>query len=97
VRLGRKIAAPAWILEARPFGFAVVCGYGMGCYSLTRNTVLTTYMVLGIVAVLVESSAVTMPTSCTVDRRWLFRCALLSTAGLIVMKYATQFLGLVGV
>ena len=96
-RLGRTIQAPAWAMEVRPFVFAVICGYAMGCYSLSRNLVLPTYMVFGIVAVVVESPSVILPEKFTVTRRWFFRCVLLSIAGLVAIKFATQLLGMAGV
>lgn len=96
-RLGRGIPAPAWALKARPFVFAILCGYGMGCYSLTRNTVLPTYLIFGIASVLLEPSAPYLPEKFRVDRRWFGRSILMSIVGLVFIKYATQIMGMAGV
>lgn len=96
-RIGRTIGAPAWALQARSFVFAALCGYGMGCYSLTRNCVIPTFLVLGILAVIVEAPSLTLPEKFVVNRRWFVRLALLSLAGLVILKYATQLLGMAGV
>ncbi len=97
MRMGKSIRASAWALEVRPFTFAIVCGFGMGCYSLSRNTVLPTYMVLGIAAAVVESNSVLLPAQFLVTSKWFSRCILLSIGGLVFLKFATQLLGMAGV
>ena len=96
-RFGRAIPAESWVLSARPLAFASLCGYAIGCFSLSRNLVLPTYLVLGLAASLVESPAVALPESLQVTTRCLFRGLGISFIGLIVLKYATQFLGMAGV
>ena len=96
-RLGRGIPAPSWTIEARPFAFAAVCGYGMGCYSLTRNCVVPTYLILGLVSAVLEPSVEVLPEAYHVGGRWFARSVLFAVVGLVVMKYATQLLGMAGV
>jgi hypothetical protein len=96
-RLGRGLAAPPWAVQARHFGLAVIVGYGMGCYSLTRNFVAPTYLVLGLVGVLLDTAAWTLPDKFRVDRRWFVRLAGLAVAGLALLKIMTQGLGNAGV
>ena len=96
-RLGKSLAAPIWTIRARPFGFAVICGYGIGCYSLTRNTVIPTYLVIGLASLLLEPSAELLPEKHCVTKRWFGRGILFSLAGLVGIKYATQLLGLAGI
>ncbi len=96
-RLGKTLAAPDWTIRARPFGFAVICGYGIGCYSLTRNVVIPTYLVIGLASLLLEPSAELLPQKYCVTKRWFGRAILFSLAGLVGIKYATQLLGMAGV
>jgi hypothetical protein len=96
-RLGRGVEAPRWVLEARPFAFAVLVGYGMGCYSLTRNFVVPTYLALGIVSVLLDRAAAGLPEKFHVSRRWFIWLAIFSVCGLVLMKFMTQGLGAAGI
>lgn len=96
-RLGRSIRGEAWAIQTRPYVFAVLAGYAMGCYSLTRNMVVPTYLVLGIVAALVESPAVVLPGVLHITKRWFSRAILMSIGGLVFLKFATQLLGMAGV
>ena len=96
-RLGGSIRAPAWVVESRHFAFAVVAGYAMGCYSITRNFVVPTYIVIGIGSVLLDQVADRLPEQHTVTWAWLKRCIFLAILGLVAMKVATQVLGQAGV
>ena len=96
-RLGRAIAAPGWVIQARPFAFGSVCGYAMGCYSITRNLVIPTYMILGLAAVVVFPRVSPLPAVFQVDRRWFVRTLILGLVGLVGIKFATQLLGLAGI
>ena len=96
-RLGRTIIAPAWVIQARPFAFGSVCAYAMGCYSITRNLVIPTYMILGLAAVIVFPRVGALPAVFQVDRRWFVRTLILGIVGLVGIKFATQLLGLAGI
>lgn len=96
-RLGRGIDAPKWVIESRHYAFAVLAGYAMGCYSLTRNYIVPTYLVLGIAAVLLEHAAPQLPEKFQVNRDWFTRAVLFAICGLLLIKFATQALGMVGV
>lgn len=96
-RLGREIDAPKWVLDSRHFGFAVIVGYAMGGYSLTRNFVIPTYLSLGIASALLEQVAPTLPERYQVNGRWFAWGLLLSICGLVLMKLATQGLGQAGI
>ncbi len=96
-RTGREFAAPQWVIQSRHYGFAVLVGYAMGCYSLTRNFVVPTYLALGIASVLLDRVAPTLPQRYEVDGRWFRRFVLLAFCGLILMKLMTQILGRAGV
>jgi len=94
-RFGRGIEAPRWAIAARHFGFAALIGYAVGCYSLTRNFVIPTYLVLGLVSVLFEQSR--LPKRYQVDGRWFVWFGIFSSCGLILITLATQILGRAGV
>ena len=96
-QLGKGIDAPEWAVEARHFAFAILAAYAVGCYSLTRNYVVPTYLVLGIASVLLETSAARLPVRHQVNREWFKRAVLFAIAGLMFMKFATQGLGMVGI
>lgn len=96
-RIGRGIEAPEWVVRARPYAFAALGAYAMGCYSITRNFVVPTYLTLGLVSVLLDQAAETLPEKYQVNRGWFVRFAVFAVAGLVVIKFATQALGLAGV
>ena len=96
-RLGRTIAAPYWVIRARPFAFGAICGYAMGCYSLTRNLTIPTYLMLGLASVIAYPRVGVLPSVFQVDRRWFVRTMILGLVGLVGIKFATQLLGLAGI
>ena len=96
-RIGGSIEAENWVIQAKHFGFAILVGYAGGCYSLTRNYVVPTYLVLGLAAALLDQIAETLPEQYVVNRQWFIRACLISAVGLVVIKLATQGLGLLGV
>jgi putative inorganic carbon (HCO3(-)) transporter len=96
-RLGRGVPAPDWAVQARPFAFAAVAGYAMGCYSLTRNFVVPTYLTLGLASVLLDAAAPTLPEKYQVSGRWFGWLFLFGIVGLVFIKLATQVLGMAGV
>lgn len=96
-RLGRGVPAPDWAVQARPFAFAAVAGYAMGCYSLTRNFVVPTYLTLGLASVLLDAAAPTLPEKYQISGRWFGWLFLFAVVGLVFIKFATQALGMAGV
>jgi putative inorganic carbon (hco3(-)) transporter len=86
-----------WAATTRPFVLAALAGYAGGCYSVTRNHVLTTYLILGLVAAYVNIVAPYRPPDQQVTTAWWQRLAVGSLIGLVVMKYMTQALGVMGV
>jgi putative inorganic carbon (hco3(-)) transporter len=96
-RFGRGIAVPQWVLQARHYGLAILVGYGVGCFSLTRNFVIPTYMTLGIVSVLLNQAARSLPERFCVNGKWFGLAIIFSFCGLVLMKIATQGLGMFGV
>ena len=95
--LGREIEAPTWVVDSRHFGFALISGYAMGCYSLTRNYVVPTYLILGLASVLLEQAAPQLPKKFQVNRDWFVRAVLFAVCGLVFIKFATQALGMAGI
>ena len=96
-RFGRGVDAPRWALDAKHYGFAVIIGYAMGCYSITRNFAVPTYLTLGIVSVLLAQAAPTLPERFQVNDRWFRWILIASVTGLVLMKFVTQGLSLAGV
>lgn len=96
-RFGRGIDAAPWAVQARHFGFAILIGYAMGCYSITRNFVIPTYLTLGIVSVLLEQAAPTLPERQQIDRRWFGWFIKFSIVSLVTMAITIQVMGRAGI
>ncbi|HUR52965.1 MAG TPA: hypothetical protein VMZ71_02455 [Gemmataceae bacterium] len=96
-RVGRGVPAPGWAVDARPYAFAALIGYAMGCYSLTRNFVVPTYLTLGIASVVLGAAAPTLPEKYRVSGGWFAKGILFAVCGLILLKISTQGLGRAGV
>ncbi|VTR95700.1 O-antigen polymerase family protein OS=Planctomyces maris DSM 8797 GN=PM8797T_27482 PE=4 SV=1: O-antigen_lig [Gemmata massiliana] len=96
-RFGRGVNAPHWVLDAKNYGFGVLIGYAMGCYSLTRNFTVTTYLVLGISSVLLAQASHTLPNRFQVNRQWFNWLFFMSAVGLAALKLMTQAISLAGV
>jgi O-antigen ligase len=96
-RLGRGIDAPPWVVQARHYAFASLVGYAVGCFSLTRNFIVPTYLTIGIASVLLEQAAPMLPERFQVNEKWFSRGILFSICGLVFLKYTTQGLGMAGV
>ena len=96
-RIGRGVEVPQWVASAKHFGFALLIGYGMGCYSLTRNFVVPTYIALGLATVLTHQSKGRLPERFQISWRWAAWFVLFSLVGLVAIKFATQLLGQAGI
>jgi putative inorganic carbon (hco3(-)) transporter len=96
LQFGRGIDAPEWALQARHYAFAVVAGYGVGCYSLTRNFVVPTYLTLGLASVLI-GTVPQLPEKYRVNGIWFVWAILFSICGLGLIRFATQILTNAGV
>lgn len=89
-------AAP-WSKALGPYLFGAVVAYAVGCYSLTRNFHIPTYLVLGLAAAYIHLALPRPDPRDTVDGAWWGRFAVTSVVGLVVLKFATQLLGILGV
>ncbi len=96
-RIGRGVTAPPWVELARHFALASIVGCAVGCYSLTRNFVIPTFLVLGLTSVLLDQAAPTLPERFRVNSKWLQWAALFGICGLVLAKLATQGMGLAGI
>ncbi len=88
---------PPWSRALGPYLFGAFAAYAVGCYSLTRNFHIPTYLVLGLVAAYVTLAAPPPDARHVVDGAWWGRFAVLAVLGLVFLKFATQLLGLAGV
>ena len=88
---------PPWSRALGPYLFGAFAAYAVGCYSLTRNFHVPTYLVLGLVAAYVNLAAPPPDARHVVDGAWWGRFAVLAVLGLVFLKFATQLLGLAGV
>jgi len=93
----RDAGAPPWAVALGPYLFGAVCAYAVGCYSLTRNFHLPTYLALGLMAAYVNLARPIPDPRYWVDGVWWKRLVVISVVGLVTLKYATQLLGNLGV
>ncbi len=93
----RDPAAPPWATALGPYLFGALCAYAVGCYSLTRNFHIPTYLALGLAAAYIQLAVPSPDPRDAVDSAWWTRFAVLSVIGLVSLKYATQLLGILGV
>jgi O-Antigen ligase len=94
----KKPRVPPELAAAWPFVIAIVAGYSAGVFSLSRNYTVTTYMCLGIATAFL---ALTVPQSAPIRYRvsqpWAKSMALVGIAGLVFLKFFTQFALIMGV
>ncbi|MBO0700930.1 MAG: hypothetical protein J2P46_21225 [Zavarzinella sp.] len=86
-----------WARVARPFLFAAVVAYAAGAYSISRQFVLPTYVTLGLASAYFELTLPELPVGHRVSAAWFRWLAVLSVLGLVVLKFVTQGLGMLGV
>lgn len=96
-QVGRGWDAPQWAITARPYVFGVLVGYAIGCYSVTRNFVIPTYLTLGLVSVIIDQSIPNLPERYRVNQRWFIFLILFGLAGLLFLRIATMSLIQAGV
>jgi putative inorganic carbon (hco3(-)) transporter len=89
-------AAP-WAKALGPYIFGAVASYAVGCYSLSRNFHIPTYLVIGIAASFVAIHWPVLPERYAVSRSWFVRLGILSVLGLVFLKFSTQLLGMAGI
>ncbi len=89
--------APPWAKAFGPYLFGALFAYAVGCYSLTRNFHIPTYLSFGLAAAYINLALPHPDPRDTVDTAWWTRFAVLAVAGLVLLKYATQLLGILGV
>jgi len=99
VRLGQAAPTklPRELGAAWPFVVAMVVGYGCGIYSLSRNYIVPTYLCLGVATTFLSMAMPNPPRSARVSKLWLMRLAAVGVAGLLFLKFFTQFAGGLGV
>ena len=88
---------PPWSRGLGPYLFGALATHAVGCYSLSRTFHIPTYLVLGLVASYVTLAAPPPDTRHVVDRAWWGRFAVIAVLGLVLLKFATQLLGILGV
>jgi hypothetical protein len=77
----------------QPFIFAMVIAYAAGMYSLSRNFVVPTYLILGLAASFIAIAYYDeTPSWWRFDGRMLVRLAMIGVLGLVFLKLFTQSL-----
>jgi hypothetical protein len=86
---------PTWnpvLMRLQPFILAMVIGYAGGAFSLSRNYIAPTYMILGIAEAVLMLGRPALPIWFRFDGNMVFRLAGLSIAGIIVLKIFTTIM-----
>src|SRR5262245_3633010 len=89
--------APYWAQDQdftalRPFVFAMVIGYAAGAFSLSRNYVIPTYLVLGLAAAYIAICLPDPPDEYRSTRRTWIKVILVGIGALVCLKVLTQSL-----
>jgi hypothetical protein len=83
------------LLRAWPFVIAMCCAYAAGIFSLSRNYVIPTYMLLGLVTCYLNLARPMPPPDCFTPA-WLQRTAGIGVAGFVFLKLITMIAGRLG-
>ncbi|HET6575595.1 MAG TPA: O-antigen ligase family protein [Fimbriiglobus sp.] len=83
------------LLRAWPFVVAMLCAYAVGIFSLSRNYVIPTYMMLGLVTCYLNMTR-PMPTPNCFTRVWLQRTAGIGLTGFVILRLFTMIAGRLG-
>jgi putative inorganic carbon (hco3(-)) transporter len=76
-----------------PFVFAMVVGYAAGCYTISRNFVLPTYMILGFAGSYIAFTSYDQVSGWfRFDKKMIKRLFILGVMGLLFLKFFTQSL-----
>lgn len=84
-------------ISTKPYVFALLIAYAVGCYSLTRNFVLPTYITLGMASAYINMAYPELPEQFQISTSWFKKMAILSLIGFAVLKLMTQGMGMLGV
>jgi putative inorganic carbon (hco3(-)) transporter len=84
------------LTRMRPFVLAMAVGYAGGAFSVSRNYVVPTYMVLGLCEAFLRLSRTAAPQWFRFDGRMILGLVGVGVAGLIGLKVVTQMLLSVG-
>jgi putative inorganic carbon (HCO3(-)) transporter len=90
VREKSDLAAEPGMAALRPCLFALVVGYAVGNYSLSRNYIVPTYLFVGLASTYLAMAVPWGATWFRVDRRLAYRLAALAVGGLVFFKVFTR-------
>jgi len=76
----------------RPFILAIVMGYAAGTFSLSRNYVIPTYLVLGLAAAYIRIALSDPPAAFRMTRMQMARLIVVGVAAFVFLKVFTQLL-----
>ena len=82
---------PRDLQTAWPFVLAIIAGYSGGVFSLSRDYSVPTYMCLGIATAYVALTVPKAPIRLRVSQPWAKNMAVAGVAGLVFLKFFTQF------
>lgn len=95
IRLGRypeyKNQEPNF-RKLRPFVTAMVLGYAAGAYSVSRNFVVPTYLIIGLATAYIRLVLPEPPTEYQFNKRLVKRLMVIGVVGLLSLKFFTQYM-----
>jgi putative inorganic carbon (hco3(-)) transporter len=75
-----------------PYVIAMVVAYAAGCYSLTRNFVVPTYLVLGLATAFMSMAYSNTPDWFCINQRLVKRLCVVGVCGFVFLKLFTQYM-----
>jgi hypothetical protein len=95
VKVGRTLFDPD-LIKLRPFVIGMFAAYAAGIYSISRDYVIPTYLLLGLVASYLNLAMPNPPAEFQFSQQWIRRTAVIGLTGFVVLKLFTQFAGHMG-
>ncbi len=90
---GAATAVDSEIVKARPFVVGMAAAYAIGIYSISRNYVIPTYLLLAVVTCYARLAIPTPPEAYRVSQQWFRRTAFVGVAAFVGLVLFTRVAG----
>jgi O-antigen ligase len=90
VRRSPAVTKRRGLAQLQPYIFAMVVGYAAGAFSLSRNYIVPTYLILGLATAFLGMAQWSSTRSGRLDGRLLRRLGLVAAGGMVFLKLLTQ-------
>jgi putative inorganic carbon (HCO3(-)) transporter len=90
VRRSPAVTKRRGLAQLQPYVFAMVVGYAAGAFSLSRNYIVPTYLILGLATAFLGMAQWSATRSGRLDGRLVRHLALVAVGGIVFLKLLTQ-------